>query len=181
MGTSNYGFTYLVGTNKIDLVGDTTTFLDEIDSTIKGVADEIPGSYTLPTASSSVLGGVKTGTADGSNAYITVTNTGVAYVPLATSTTVGAVKPDSSTITVSDGSVSVSSSLQTKITDAYNNSTTNASNITNLTKTVSTNTSNISSLTSTVTSLQNSLNSLTKATTYAQLAANGFVYDAASA
>ena len=39
MGTTNYDFTYLVGTNTIDLVGDTTTFLDEIDAQIKYVAD----------------------------------------------------------------------------------------------------------------------------------------------
>lgn len=39
MGTLNYDFTYLVGSNPIDLVGDTTTFLDEIDAQIKYVAD----------------------------------------------------------------------------------------------------------------------------------------------
>lgn len=39
MGTTNYNFTYLEPNNQIDLVGDTTTFLNEIDATIKDVAD----------------------------------------------------------------------------------------------------------------------------------------------
>lgn len=42
MGTTNYNFTYLEPNNPIDLVGDTTTFLDEIDTTIKTVYDNIP-------------------------------------------------------------------------------------------------------------------------------------------
>lgn len=42
MGTTNYDFTYLEPNNPIDLVGDTTTFLDEIDATIKDVADNVP-------------------------------------------------------------------------------------------------------------------------------------------
>lgn len=37
MGTQNYNFTYLEPDSDINLVGDTTTFLDEIDSTIHNV------------------------------------------------------------------------------------------------------------------------------------------------
>lgn len=41
MGTTNYNFTYLEPNNQINLVGDTTTFLDEIDETIKSVNDTL--------------------------------------------------------------------------------------------------------------------------------------------
>ena len=41
MGTVNYDFTYLQPTNNIDVVADTTTFLNEIDSTINSIYTEI--------------------------------------------------------------------------------------------------------------------------------------------
>lgn len=37
MGTVNYNFTYLEPDNQINLVGDTTTFLNQIDATIKSI------------------------------------------------------------------------------------------------------------------------------------------------
>jgi len=69
-----------------------------------------PGAYTLPTASSSVLGGVKV---DGST--IIINGTGIisapAYtLPTATSSVLGGVKVDGTSITISNGIISGSSS-----------------------------------------------------------------------
>ena len=65
-----------------------------------------PGTYTLPTASSSVLGGVKV---DGST--IVINGTGIisapAYtLPTATGSVLGGVKVDGTTITISNGTIS---------------------------------------------------------------------------
>jgi hypothetical protein len=63
-----------------------------------------PGSYTLPTATPSVLGGVKP---DGT----TLTNTaGAISCTTATTSQIGCSKPDGSTITISAGVISASSS-----------------------------------------------------------------------
>ena len=65
-----------------------------------------PGTYTLPIATASVLGGVKP---DGIT--ITVTNNGVISapqysLPISTTTTLGGVKPDGSSITANNGVIS---------------------------------------------------------------------------
>jgi hypothetical protein len=65
-----------------------------------------PGAYTLPTASSSVLGGVKV---DGST--IVINGTGIisapAYtLPTASNSTLGGVKVDGTSITISNGTIS---------------------------------------------------------------------------
>lgn len=49
MATTNYNFTEIVGTNKINLVTDINTPLQEIDTALKGVADDIPTDYVTTT------------------------------------------------------------------------------------------------------------------------------------
>ena len=83
---------------------------------LKGTVIDIPQPtpYTLPTASSSVLGGVKIGNgisissgvaSVSAGTGISVSSGGVAVKP-ATTSTIGGVKPDGDTITIdSDGTI----------------------------------------------------------------------------
>ena len=79
----------------------------------------ITSQYTLPTASTAVLGGVKV---DGST--ITINGSGVISgantysLPTATTTVLGGVKIDGTTITISNGVISGASSVPTSITVA---------------------------------------------------------------
>ena len=79
----------------------------------------ITSQYTLPTASTTVLGGVKI---DGST--ITINNSGVISgantysLPTATTTVLGGVKIDGTTITINNGVISGASSVPTSITVA---------------------------------------------------------------
>ena len=77
----------------------------------------ITQQYTLPIASTTVLGGVKI---DGST--ITINNSGVISgantysLPTATTTVLGGVKNDGTTITINNGVISGASSVPTSIT-----------------------------------------------------------------
>ena len=79
----------------------------------------ITSQYTLPTASTTVLGGVKV---DGST--ITINGSGVISgantysLPTATTTVLGGVKIDGTTITINNGVISGASSVPTSITVA---------------------------------------------------------------
>ena len=79
----------------------------------------ITSQYTLPTASTAVLGGVKV---DGST--ITINGSGVISgantysLPTATTTVLGGVKIDGTTITINNGVISGASSVPTSITVA---------------------------------------------------------------
>lgn len=60
MATTNYNFTELVGTNKINLVNDINTPLQQIDTALKGVADDIPTDYATTTDLSNLTNRVST-------------------------------------------------------------------------------------------------------------------------
>lgn len=60
MATTNYNFTELVGTNKINLVTDINTPLQQIDTALKSVADDIPTDYATTTDLSSLTTRVST-------------------------------------------------------------------------------------------------------------------------
>lgn len=60
MATANYNFTELVGTNKINLVNDINTPLQQIDTALKGVADDIPTDYATTTDLSNLTTRVST-------------------------------------------------------------------------------------------------------------------------
>ena len=77
----------------------------------------IPGAYTLPTASTSVLGGVKidgsTITLNGSNQL--VANYTTYSLPTASTTVLGGVKVDGTTIQISNGVISSPNSSRTTV------------------------------------------------------------------
>ena len=78
------------------------------------------GSYTLPVASTTTLGGVKP---DGTTTTVDEDGTIHAHdtTPVATTTTVGSVKPDGTTITIDNNGV-ITADIPTKISDLTNDS-----------------------------------------------------------
>jgi len=102
--TTNYGWTKITASNKIDIVNDVNTPLDQIDASLKSVANTIPSAYTLPYATTSTLGGVKVGanvttidsTQLASEGTVNLDSGNVAYVPGATTSKAGAVRAGAS-------------------------------------------------------------------------------------
>ena len=78
------------------------------------------GSYTLPVASTTTLGGVKP---DGTTTTVDEDGTIHAHdtTPIATTTTVGSVKPDGTTITIDSNGV-ITANIPTKTSDLTNDS-----------------------------------------------------------
>ena len=99
-------------------VADNKLTLTKQDNTV--VEFEGGGSYTLPVASTTTLGGVKP---DGTTTTVDEDGTIHAYdtTPVATTTTVGSVKPDGTTITIDNTGI-ITANIPTKISDLTNDS-----------------------------------------------------------
>ena len=99
-------------------VADNKLTLTKQDNTV--VEFEGGGSYTLPVASTTTLGGVKP---DGTTTTVDEDGTIHAHdtTPIATTTTVGSVKPDGTTITIDSNGV-ITANIPTKTSDLTNDS-----------------------------------------------------------
>ena len=99
-------------------VADNKLTLTKQDNTV--VEFEGGGSYTLPVASTTTLGGVKP---DGTTTTVDEDGTIHAHdtTPIATTTTVGSVKPDGTTITIDNKGV-ITANIPTKTSDLTNDS-----------------------------------------------------------
>lgn len=99
-------------------VADNKLTLTKQDNTV--VEFEGGGSYTLPVASTTTLGGVKP---DGTTTTVDEDGTIHAHdtTPIATTTTVGSVKPDGTTTTVDSNGV-ITANIPTKTSDLTNDS-----------------------------------------------------------
>ena len=99
-------------------VADNKLTLTKQDNTV--VEFEGGGSYTLPVASTTTLGGVKP-----DETTTTVDEDGTihahATTPIATTTTIGSVKPDGTTITIDSNGV-ITANIPTKTSDLTNDS-----------------------------------------------------------